>query len=76
MKRPADDEFAIKGQWVNVGGIWIFVTPGTTADELPEPIDFPASGGNYTNGKADALINLSPNCTSNPAIQGACGQDH
>ena len=76
IKRNGKGEFLdTKGQWVNVGGVWLFVSPGTTADELPVPLDMPASGGNFTNGKTDALINQNPNCVDNPAIKGACGEE-
>ena len=74
IKRKSGSDFTIKGQWVAVDGVWLFVSPGTTAEELPVPLDMPASGGNFTNGKTDALINQNPNCVDNPAIKGACGE--
>ncbi len=66
VKRPADttEPFTIKGQWVNVGDAWLFVSPGTNVEEefgVPG-VHLPAEPGNYTNGKSGSLLGVSAHC--------------
>jgi hypothetical protein len=63
LSRPATGDFSTKGNWVDVGEGWVFVSPGTNAEEeFGVPIHFPGEKGNYTNGKTGSLLGVSANC--------------
>ena len=66
VKRPADKDapFTVKGQWVNVGDAWLFVSPGTNVEEefgVPG-VHAPGENGNYTNGRSGSLLGVSAHC--------------
>lgn len=54
-------EVAVKGHWVYLGDVWLFVTPGTES-LLGGAVDttaLPGAEGNFTDGKGDGLLEQS-----------------
>ena len=79
---PGPSEGTVKGNWVDVGGVWLFVSPGTNVEEeFGIPIHVPGENGNYTNGKVDDLLGNSANCKGTTSrqqshgIQSGCGAE-
>jgi hypothetical protein len=64
LSRKSDGNFLeTKGNWVDVGGVWLKITPGTNVEEeFGVPIHLPGENGNFTNGKTDSLLGVSANC--------------
>lgn len=65
VKRPADGDAPLttKGNWVNVGDAWLFISPGTNVEEeFGVPIHTPGESGNFTNGQTDSISGGSAHC--------------
>jgi hypothetical protein len=55
---------AVKGHWVYLGDVWLFITPGTQSLSAGEggSVDtssMPGAEGNFTDGKGDGLLEQS-----------------
>ena len=75
VKRPADKDAPLttKGNWVNVEDAWLFISPGTNAEEeFGVPIHLPGESGNFTNGRTDSISGGSAHC--DPSKSPASGE--
>lgn len=52
---------AVKGHWVYLGDVWLFVSPGTQnlLGGAVDTSDLPGAEGNFTDGKGDGLLEQS-----------------
>ena len=72
LARPADPDAVLttKGNWVNVGDAWLFVSPGTNPEEeWGVPIHVPGESGNFANGQTDSISGNSAHCDGDKAPQ-------
>lgn len=77
---------SVKGHWVYLGDVWLFVTPGTESllDGAVDTSALPGAEGNFTNGKGDGLLEQSGTASGGRrcavmehghGIAGECGED-
>jgi hypothetical protein len=77
LKRPADSDAPLttKGNWVNVGDAWLFISPGTNVEEeFGVPIEVPGESGNFTNGKTDSISGASAHCDPSKSPESGDGR--
>lgn len=78
-------ETVVKGSWVYLGDVWLFVTPGTESllGGAVDTSDLPGAEGNFTNGKGDGLLEQSGDASdgkrcavmeSGHGLAGECGE--
>lgn len=85
MSTPFGD-VVVKGHWVYLGDVWLFVTPGTQSllDGAVDTSGLPGAEGNFTNGKGDGLLEVSGAASdgrrcavmeNGHGIAGECGEE-
>ena len=79
---PGGEAAAVKGHWVYLGDVWLFVTPGPQDLFGADTSGLPGAQGNFTNGKGDGLLEQSgkasdgrrcPPETKSTGMVGQCG---
>lgn len=76
----------VKGHWIYLGDVWLFVTPGTQSllDGAVDTTSLPGANGKFTNGKGDGLLEQSGTASGGKrcavmlkghGIAGECGEE-
>lgn len=76
----------VKGHWIYLGDVWLFVTPGTQSllGGAVDTTSLPGAQGNFTNGKGDGLLEQSGTASDGKrcavmekghGIAGECGEE-
>jgi len=68
-------DFQVKGHWINVGDVWLFVTPGTQSLDGVDVSGLPGANGNYSGANGiDDLLGIQASKGGKACLRDSFGQ--